>query len=72
MTVPQQGFDYEAVTWGGGGVISADAPDFLDHSLHLRYALEALEDVTGTVLEIGCGSGRFIASVAAHRPDLEA
>jgi SAM-dependent methyltransferase len=63
-------FDYEAVTWGGGGLVSATAPDFLDHSLHLHYALEALRDVTGQVVEVGCGSARFIASVAAARPDL--
>jgi ubiquinone/menaquinone biosynthesis C-methylase UbiE len=63
-------FDYEAVTWGGGSVISPSAPNFLDHSLHLRYALEALKDVHGKVIEIGCGSGRFIASVGAARPDL--
>jgi ubiquinone/menaquinone biosynthesis C-methylase UbiE len=63
-------FDYERVVWGGGGVIEADAPDFLDHSLHLRWALEALRDVRGAVVEVGCGSGRFIASVQAARPDL--
>ena len=65
-------FDYEKVTWGGGDVVSPTAPDFLDHSLHLRYALDALRDVHGKVTEIGCGSGRFIASVKAARPDLEA
>ncbi len=65
-------FDYEKVTWGGGDVVSPTAADFLDHSLHLRYALEALEKVHGKVTEIGCGSGRFIASVKAARPDLDA
>lgn len=63
-------FDYEATTWGGGGIVTPNAPDFLDHSLHLRYALGALEGVSGSVLEVGCGSGRFIASIAAARPDL--
>lgn len=63
-------FDYEAVTWGGGGVIDAQAHDFLDHSLHLRWCLDALEGVQGEVCEVGCGSGRFIASVQAARPDL--
>lgn len=67
----EAGFDYEAVTWGGGQVIAPDKADFLDHSLHLRYALDALRDVRGKVVEIGCGSGRFIASVGAARPDLE-
>jgi SAM-dependent methyltransferase len=65
-------FDYETVTWAGGPIISPDSWDFLDHSLHLRYVLDALEDVSGRVIEIGCGSGRFIASLAAARPDLEA
>ena len=64
-------FDYEKVTWGGGEVVSPTAADFLDHSLHLRYALEALKNVHGKVTEIGCGSARFIASVKAARPDLD-
>jgi len=68
----REDFDYESVTWGGGDCIVPGARDFLDHSLHLRYALDALDGVTGKVIEIGCGSGRFIASVAAARPDLEA
>jgi ubiquinone/menaquinone biosynthesis C-methylase UbiE len=63
-------FDYESVTWGGGEIISPQAWDLLDHSLHLRYALEALEDVSGNVIEIGCGSGRFISSIGSARPDL--
>lgn len=63
-------FDYEAVTWGGGELVSSQRKDFLDHSLHLRYALDALRGVTGPVVEVGCGSGRFIASVAAERRDL--
>lgn len=66
-----ESFDYEAVTWGGGELVSPATRDFLDHSLHLRYALDALNGVHGRVIEVGCGSGRFIASVAAQRPDLE-
>jgi SAM-dependent methyltransferase len=62
-------FDYEAVTWGGGGVIDPRAPDFLDHSLHLRWCLADLASVEGEVCEIGCGSGRFIASVQAAKPE---
>lgn len=65
-----ENFDYEAVTWGGGGLVSPNVSDFLDHSLHLRYALEALLQVSGPVVEVGCGSARFIASIAAQRPDL--
>jgi SAM-dependent methyltransferase len=63
-------FNYENVIWGGGDVIRADAADFLDHSLHLRWALDALSGVKGAVVEVGCGVGRFIASVQAARPDL--
>jgi SAM-dependent methyltransferase len=72
MTATKVEFDYEAVTWAGGPVIDPDARDFLDHSLHLQYVLGAIRRRHGRVIEIGCGSGRFIASVAAARPDLEA
>ena len=64
MPVPVE-FDYEAVTWAGGPLIQPAARDFLDHSLHLRYVLDAMAGLHGRAIEIGCGSGRFIASVAA-------
>lgn len=70
LSVAVPTFDYEQVTWGGGGVIRPEDDDFLDHSLHLRWALDALRDVEGEVIEVGCGSGRFIASVQAARPTL--
>ncbi|MBI3977478.1 MAG: class I SAM-dependent methyltransferase [Chloroflexi bacterium] len=41
-------------------------------NMALRRALVSLESCRGAVLEVGCGAGRFIASVQALRPDLEA
>ncbi len=38
----------------------------------MRRCLESLEGVSGGVLEIGCGAGRCIRTIAHHRPDLSA
>lgn len=37
----------------------------------LTHALDALGPRGGRILEVGCGAGRFIRTVAAIRPDLE-
>jgi SAM-dependent methyltransferase len=37
----------------------------------LGHALEAIGPRGGRILEVGCGAGRFIRTVAALRPDLE-
>ena len=39
-------------------------------SLKARYLVEHLPQ-TGRVLEIGCGGGRLLKTIAAHRPQLE-
>ncbi|GIW11282.1 MAG: hypothetical protein KatS3mg061_2339 [Dehalococcoidia bacterium] len=37
----------------------------------LRHALRAIGPRGGRILEVGCGAGRFIRTIAAARPDLE-
>jgi SAM-dependent methyltransferase len=41
-------------------------------SIALNLALEALCEIGGKVIEVGCGTGRFIRSIKASRPDLDA
>jgi ubiquinone/menaquinone biosynthesis C-methylase UbiE len=38
---------------------------------HFRYALKALENVRGKVLDIGCGKGEIALEIKKIRPDLE-
>ncbi|MBU0618885.1 class I SAM-dependent methyltransferase [Patescibacteria group bacterium] len=40
-------------------------------ALRLKYALEALVNIQGRVLEIGCGAGAFTRAIKHYRPDLE-
>lgn len=40
------------------------------NALRLHYALEALKNTHGRVLEIGCGGGAFTQALKKYRPDL--
>ncbi|HLE03385.1 MAG TPA: class I SAM-dependent methyltransferase [Anaerolineales bacterium] len=60
-------FDYESKTWGGHQV--GLSPKYLG-ALRLRYCLEDLEEVHGSVLEVGCGAGGMLRGIEAQRPDL--
>jgi SAM-dependent methyltransferase len=62
------GFDYETKLWGGHRVELS--PTYLG-ALRLRYCLEDLSDVSGMVLEIGCGAGGMAKAIKDYRPDLE-
>src|SRR5437868_7985725 len=64
---PRDDFDYESKVWGEQE-LSLD-PMTLG-ALRLRYCLEALDGVHGTVLELGCGAGSFVRALGRHRPDL--
>src|SRR5437879_470304 len=66
-TPPPEDFDYESKVWGEQE-LSLD-PTTLG-ALRLRYCLEALQGVRGTVLELGCGAGSFLRALRSHRPDL--
>jgi SAM-dependent methyltransferase len=39
-------------------------------ALRLRHCLDALSDVEGTVLVLGCGAGRYVRALGRERPDL--
>jgi SAM-dependent methyltransferase len=39
-------------------------------ALKIHYALLALQPIRGRVLEIGCGAGGMVRSLASYRPDL--
>ena len=39
--------------------------------LKIRRCLEALSNVTGSVLELGCGGGQYLRALRRHRPDLQ-
>ena len=61
-------FDYEAKTWGGHEV--RVSPKYLG-ALRLKYCLDDLRAVSGSVLEVGCGAGGMARAIKAYRPDLE-
>ena len=64
---PAETFDYESKVWGEQE-FSLD-PLTLG-ALRLRYCLDELRDVRGTVLELGCGAGAFMRALGRYRPDL--
>jgi SAM-dependent methyltransferase len=39
-------------------------------AVRLRHCLDALRDVEGTVLVLGCGAGRYVRALDRERPDL--
>ena len=61
-------FDYEAKIWGAPKVRLG--PTHMQ-ALKLRYCLEDLKDISGRVLDIGCGAGNMPKAIKHYRPDLE-
>lgn len=61
-------FDYESKIFGLG---QARLFPWYIPALKLKFALEALQDVKGRVLEAGCGAGAMAKSIKYYRPDLE-
>ncbi len=61
-------FDYESKRWGASRL--AARPRFMN-GLKLRYLLEDLAPVQGSVLDVGCGAGQVAKAVKSARPDLE-
>ncbi len=61
-------FDYESKMWGSGKVKTSP---FCFGASQLEFALEDLEDVSGRVLEIGCGAGGMAKAIKFYRPDLD-
>src|SRR4051812_46650642 len=63
-------FDYEDTrTVEGRGALRTDSRDLA--ALRLGRCLDAIEQHTGQLLEIGCGAGRYLRSFQHYRPDLE-
>lgn len=60
-------FDYESKTWGGHQV--GLSPRHLG-ALKLRYCLEDLSEIEGSVLEVGSGAGGMIKALRRYRPHL--
>src|SRR3954467_5803153 len=62
-------FDYEDTkTVEGRGELRTGTRDLA--ALRLERCLEAIAGTTGTLLEIGCGAGRYTRSFLHYRPDL--
>ncbi len=61
-------FDYEAKTWGGS--LLRPRPWYIQ-GLKLRFALDALRQVQGRALDVGCGAGNAAKAIKRERPDLE-
>ncbi|HKP54476.1 MAG TPA: class I SAM-dependent methyltransferase [Chloroflexia bacterium] len=62
-------FDYEdEKTVEGRGELRTGTRDLA--ALRLERCLEAIEDTSGKLLEIGCGAGRYTRAFLHYRPDL--
>jgi SAM-dependent methyltransferase len=61
-------FDYERRVWG---LALVTARPWALQGLKLRYCLEDLADVSGTVADIGCGGGNMARAIKRARPDLK-
>ncbi|MDD9954357.1 MAG: class I SAM-dependent methyltransferase [Candidatus Woesearchaeota archaeon] len=58
---------YKQKTWGSKAIKqSKDLP-----TLKIKHAMKLLHGKKGRVLEIGCGSGRILATIKQHNPELE-
>lgn len=68
--VPGADFDYCATVFGDQDLIARNRRSWA--AVRMRRCLESLADVTGQVLEVGCGAGRCIRTIRHHRPDLAA
>jgi SAM-dependent methyltransferase len=63
-------FDYEdSRTVEGRGELRTGTRDLA--ALRLERCLAAIKPVTGTLLEIGCGAGRYTRAFLHYRPDLK-
>jgi SAM-dependent methyltransferase len=60
-------FDYEAKRWGSSRI--EPRPSYVQ-GLKLRLLLDALRNVQGDVVDIGCGAGNVVRAIAENRPDL--
>jgi ubiquinone/menaquinone biosynthesis C-methylase UbiE len=59
--------NYKHKIWGEN-TVQVNPTNF--GTLRLKYCLEALRDVHGNVLEVGCGAGAFVRAIKSYRDDL--
>ncbi len=62
------GFDYGERVFGDQDIIDTSAHSWC--AVRMQRCLDSLADIRGSVLEVGCGAGRCIRTVARHRSDL--
>ncbi len=70
LAAPTADFDYSTRVFGDQDVVDIDQRRW--GAVRMRRCLASLEGVSGRVLEVGCGAGRCIRTIAHHRPDLAA
>lgn len=61
-------FDYESKPFGVGKIKTS--PWYIP-ALKLKYSLDALRNIKGNVLEIGCGGGAMARGIKHYRSDLD-
>lgn len=60
--------NYQTKTWGASPVFLS--PKYLQY-LKLKYALEDLKEVSGKVLDVGCGGGNMAKAIKFYRPNFQ-
>jgi ubiquinone/menaquinone biosynthesis C-methylase UbiE len=61
-------FDYESKMWGSGKVKTSP---FYFGASQIEFALKDIENISGRVLEVGCGAGGMAKAIKYYRPDLD-
>jgi SAM-dependent methyltransferase len=60
-------FDYELKRWGSSRI--EPRPSYVQ-GLKLRLLLDAMRDLEGDVVDVGCGAGNVARAIAESRPEL--
>ncbi len=63
----EEDFDYESKMWGLNDV--GLSPKHLN-AMRLKHCLADLNEISGQILEVGCGGGGMVRAIQTQRPDL--